>query len=82
MKFQQRTVLITGGTSGMGLEWARELLRRGNTIIVTGRDQHKLESIKRSLPDVHTFRSDAGESSGHRLATRGSAGALPRARLP
>ena len=61
MKLQQRTVLITGGTSGMGLEWARELLKRGNTVIVTGRDQDRLEATERSLPGVHTFRSDASD---------------------
>ena len=61
MKFQQRTVLITGGTSGMGLEWARQLLTRGNTVIVTGRDQDKLEATERFLPGVHTFRSDASD---------------------
>ena len=61
MKFQQRTVLITGGTSGMGLEWAQELLKRGNTVIVTGRRQDRLDAIERSLPDVHTFKSDASD---------------------
>ncbi len=61
MKLQQRTVLITGGTSGIGLELARQLLGRGNTVIVTGRDQDKLDAAGRALPDVHTFRSDAGD---------------------
>jgi len=61
MKFQQRTVLITGGTGGMGLEWARELLKRGNTVIVTGRDREKLDATERSLPGVHTLRSDASD---------------------
>jgi short-subunit dehydrogenase involved in D-alanine esterification of teichoic acids len=38
MKLAQRTILITGGTSGIGLELARQLQQRGNTILVTGRD--------------------------------------------
>ncbi len=61
MKLKQRTVLITGGTSGIGLELARQLLGRGNTIIVTGRDQDALDSTARTLPGVHTFKSDLGD---------------------
>jgi uncharacterized oxidoreductase len=58
MKLERRTVLITGGTSGIGLELAKQLLERGNTVIVTGRDQDKLDAAKRSLSAVHTFKSD------------------------
>ena len=61
MKLEMRTVLITGGTSGIGLELARQLHQRGNTIIVTGRDQEKLDAAKRALPGVHTFKSDVSD---------------------
>ena len=61
MQLSQRTILITGGTSGIGLELAKELLRRGNTVIITGRDQKKLEATKRALPGLHTFRSDVSD---------------------
>ena len=53
MKLGKKTVLITGGTSGIGLELARQLLDRGNTVIITGRDQEKLDSAKHALPGVH-----------------------------
>jgi len=58
MKLEQRTILITGGTSGIGLELARRLLERDNTVIVTGRDQEKLDAAKRALPGVNIFNSD------------------------
>lgn len=58
MKLEQRTVLITGGTSGIGLELARQLRQRGNTLLVTGRDQEKLDAAQRSLPGLHAFKSD------------------------
>ncbi len=61
MKLKHRTVLITGGTSGIGMELARQLLARGNTVIVTGRDQTRLDATGRALPGVHAIRSDAGD---------------------
>jgi len=61
MKLAKKTVLITGGTSGIGLELARRLLERDNTVIVTGRDQERLEATTRLLPGVHTFRSDVSD---------------------
>lgn len=61
MKLTHRTVLITGGTSGIGREFARQLLARDNVVIVTGRDQEGLDRTRQSLPGVHTFSSDASD---------------------
>jgi uncharacterized oxidoreductase len=61
MKLAKRTVLITGGSSGIGLELAQQLLERDNVIIITGRDQDKLDAATRALPRVHTFRSDVSD---------------------
>jgi len=58
MKLDQKTVLITGGTSGIGLELATQLLKRGNTVIVTGRDPVKLDAVRQALPAIHVFESD------------------------
>jgi uncharacterized oxidoreductase len=61
MKLQKRTVLITGGTSGIGRELAKQLLERDNTVIVTGRDPARLDATKRALPGLHTFKSDVSD---------------------
>ncbi len=61
MKLRAKTILITGGTSGIGLELATQLLQRGNTVIVTGRDRDKLDGISRSLHGVHVFQSDVSD---------------------
>ena len=61
MKLTSRTVLITGGTSGIGQEMARQLLRRGNTVIVTGRDPRKLDATSGALPGVHVIPSDVSD---------------------
>jgi uncharacterized oxidoreductase len=58
MKLTNKTVLITGGTSGIGLELAKQLIGRGNTVLVTGRDPEKLEAAKAALPGIHVFQSD------------------------
>lgn len=43
MKLEHRTIVVTGGTSGIGLAFAVELLARGNKVIVIGRNQATLD---------------------------------------
>ena len=61
MRLSGRTVLITGGTSGIGLALSRQLLARGNTVIVTGRDQAKLDAARAEHPGLHVIRSDVAQ---------------------
>lgn len=58
MKIKNRTILIIGGSSGIGLELARELIRLDNTVIITGRDNEKLLSIKNTLPVINICKCD------------------------
>lgn len=60
MHLKNNTVLITGGTSGIGFELAARLLELGNVVIITGRDQARLSEAKAMLPTVHTIQSDVG----------------------
>jgi uncharacterized oxidoreductase len=62
MKLSGNTILITGGTSGIGLELARQL-HRDNTIIVTGRDPGKLREVGTTLAGVHCIQSDVSDPS-------------------
>jgi len=61
MELNNNTILITGGTSGFGYEFASRLLALGNTVIITGRDHAKLDLTKKKLPGIHTFQSDVSD---------------------
>jgi uncharacterized oxidoreductase len=61
MKLINRTILITGGTSGIGFEAARQLIARGNVVVVTGRDRARLDDAGSRLPGLHTIQADASK---------------------
>jgi len=78
MKINGNTILITGGTSGIGFEFARQLLALGNTVIATGRDEKKLAALKASLPEIHALKSDASEAGDIEALCRKLVGEFPR----
>jgi uncharacterized oxidoreductase len=61
MKMTGRTVLITGGTSGIGMEMARRLIAQGNTVIATGRDIDRLKLAQQAVQGLHAFQSDVSD---------------------
>ncbi|MFI0373482.1 glucose 1-dehydrogenase [Actinomadura sp. 1N219] len=65
-RFAGKTALITGGTSGMGLAAARRLLDEGASVVITGRDQARLDAAAKEL--------DAGDRV---LPVRADAASLP-----
>ena len=67
MELRDNTILITGGTSGLGLEFAKRLIDLGNIVIITGRNQSRLDETKKRLPKVHTFQSDISDPNAIKL---------------
>lgn len=58
MRTNANTVLITGGSAGIGLAIAKRLAAGGNTVIVCGRDESRLEQARIAVPGLHTIRCD------------------------
>lgn len=52
------TILITGGSSGIGLALAKRFLLLKNKVIISGRDLKKLEQIKAKFPELVIFAGD------------------------
>src|SRR5437762_7238504 len=61
MKLKGRTILITGGSAGIGLAFALKFLELGNEVIVTGRRQAVLDAVKAQHPKLHTIQSDIAD---------------------
>lgn len=63
MQISGNTVLITGGTSGIGFALAARLVALGNTVIVTGQSQSHLDAAREKLPGVHAIKSDVSDAA-------------------
>ncbi len=61
MKLEGRTILITGGSAGIGLAFAKTFVGLGNTVIVTGRTQAKLDAAVEEVPELNAIRCDAAD---------------------
>src|SRR3954453_10089470 len=61
MNLKGRTILITGGSAGIGLAFALKFLELGNQVIVTGRRQAVLDEVKSRYPELHTIQSDIAD---------------------
>lgn len=76
-RFQAKTVLVTGGSSGIGLASALAYAAEGARVIITGRDEATLQQALAQLgPQAIALRNDAADANAARalaatLAERG-----------
>ena len=49
MSYGEKVAIVTGGTSGIGLAIAQELILQGAKVIITGRNQEKLDAAVKTL---------------------------------
>ena len=67
MKLEGNTILVTGGTSGIGLETARQFLAEGARVAVTGTNPETLEAARKELGDgVLVIKADAADVVGQK----------------
>lgn len=66
-RLANKRTLITGGTTGIGLETARQFVAEGARVAVTGTNPATLEEARRVLgPDVLVLQSDASDVAAQR----------------
>ena len=73
-----KTALITGATSGIGRATAHEFAKHGLKLVLCGRRQERLDTIKKALSkqtDVHTLNFDVRDKE----ATQNAISSLPDA---
>jgi uncharacterized oxidoreductase len=58
MILQNNTILITGGSSGIGLELAKRLIEKNNKVIICGRSKEKLENARIKHSEIEIFQCD------------------------
>ena len=56
-----KKVLVTGGTTGIGLEIAQRFIAEGAHVALTGRNPETLADAKSAAPEAIVIASDAGK---------------------
>ena len=62
-RLEGKRALITGGTSGIGLETARRFIEEGARVAITGLRHAGLAAARKELGDVIVIESDAGDAA-------------------
>ncbi len=62
-KMSEKTILITGSTSGIGLASAEYLFKSGYKVVLVGRNKEKLQDISRELGNSEYIFSDLEQTA-------------------
>jgi NAD(P)-dependent dehydrogenase (short-subunit alcohol dehydrogenase family) len=76
-RLANKRALITGGTSGIGLETAREFVREGARVAITGRGRAALDAARKEIStDLITILADAADVAAQKAVARDVLGAF------
>ena len=64
-RFSGKKIVITGASSGIGLAGAMRIIDEGGEVMLTGRHQQKLASLRTLLPERAWFRTMARNLRQH-----------------
>ena len=63
MDIKDKVVLVTGVSTGIGLETARLLAKNGAKLALNARSKDKLEQLSRELPGSAVFPADMSDEA-------------------
>lgn len=63
MELKGNTVLVTGGTSGIGTAFAEKFLEEGSTVLICGRREERLQQLKQKYPSLQTHVCDVAKAA-------------------
>jgi NAD(P)-dependent dehydrogenase (short-subunit alcohol dehydrogenase family) len=67
-KWQDKTAIVTGGSSGIGLATTKALVKQGAKVLITGRNEDKLNEVATAFDGVAILNIDSADpESGKRI---------------
>jgi len=71
MKLTGNTIVITGGTSGIGKELVQRFLALGNRVVTCGRRKDRLDQMMAGFPELSVFTCDVTNEAERRDSPNG-----------
>ena len=63
ISFKNKKILITGATGGIGKSLVEKFISLNGTILATGTNTEKLDSLKKEFPNINVLKFDVSEHS-------------------
>ena len=60
-RFKDKSILITGGSGGIGKATALQIAEEGGRVLITGTNQKKLDDVQSAHENIEAIKNDAGD---------------------